>query len=66
MLRMNEMNCFQDQAGKGNLDSQLRREAKKIRAGKVVLSTETEVEWNIKRKRKLMVRSWMIGTGLKD
>lgn len=50
--------CGSSRAGKGNLESLLSWEVKKDRAGKAVLSIETEVEWDLKRKRRLVLRSW--------
>lgn len=50
----------------GSWGSQLKREAKKIRTRKTVLSTGPEMEWDIKKKRKLVVRSSDDRTWLKD
>ena len=51
------MKCGISRAGKGSQESRWRREAKKIRTRKMVLSTGTEMWWGIKKKRRLMVRS---------
>ena len=50
----------------GSWGSQPKREAKKIRTRKTVLSTGPVMEWDIKKKRKLVVRSSDDRTWLKD
>ena len=63
MLRINQ---GVSRAAKVNLESQLRREAKKIRAGKVVLSIDSEVDGTYKGRGNSLLEAGMIGTGLKE